>query len=233
VSRGWEKFLHESTLAPLVTIALARYHFEAVHLFLDGNGRVGRLLMTLFLIERHILPTPLLYLSAFFEASRRDYYDGLRGISERGAGNDWLEYFLLGVARMSEDALSRAMRINGLLAECQRRVSGESSNNPSRVVELLGANPFITTKRHGGQVGDRVYDRAARHRTTRTYAYRKACATRSATESIARLLSWISSKSRHASSRPTTNSREWSQTRRAGNEPGETAPVGAISPKLA
>jgi Fic family protein len=110
---AWEKFLHESTLPPLVTIALAHYQFEAVHPFLDGNGRVGRLLITLFLIERQILPTPLLYLSAFFEASRRDYYDGLRGISERGAWNDWLEYFLLGVARMSE---------------------------------LLGANPFITTR---------------------------------------------------------------------------------------
>ena len=143
---AWEEFLHESTLPPLVTIALAHYQFEAVHPFLDGNGRVGRLLITLFLIERQILPTPLLYLSAFFEASRRDYYDGLRGISERGAWNDWLEYFLLGVARMSEDALSRAMRINGLLAEWQKRVSGESSNNPLRVVELLGANPFITTK---------------------------------------------------------------------------------------
>jgi Fic family protein len=98
------------------------------------------LLITLFLIERQILPTPLLYLSAFFEASRRDYCDGLRGISERGAQNDWLEYFLLGVARTSEDALSRAMRINGLLAEWQKKVSGESSNNPLRVVELLGAN---------------------------------------------------------------------------------------------
>jgi Fic family protein len=129
-----------------VTIALAHYQFEAIHPFLDGNGRVGRLLITLFLIERHILPTPLLYLSAFFEASRRDYYDGLRGISERGAWNDWLEYFLLGVARMSEDALSRAVRINGLLAEWQRKVSGESSSNPLRAVELLGANPFITTK---------------------------------------------------------------------------------------
>ena len=129
-----------------MTIALAHYQFEAVHPFLDGNGRVGRLLITLFLIERQILPTPLLYLSAFFEASRRDYYDGLRGISEHGAWNDWLEYFLLGVARMSEDALSRAMRINGLLAEWQKKVSGESSNNPLRVVELLGANPFITTK---------------------------------------------------------------------------------------
>jgi len=143
---AWEKFLHESTLPPLVTIALAHYQFEAVHPFLDGNGRVGRLLITLFLIERQILPTPLLYLSAFFEASRRDYYDGLRGISERGAWNDWLEYFLLGVARMSEDALSRATRINRLLAEWQKKVSGESSDKPLRVVELLGANPFITTK---------------------------------------------------------------------------------------
>jgi Fic family protein len=142
----WEKFLHESTLPPLVTIALAHYQFEAIHPFLDGNGRVGRLLITLFLIERGILPTPLLYLSAFFEASRRDYYEGLRGISERGAWNDWLEYFLSGVARMSEDALSRAMRINGLLAEWKRKVSGESSNNPLRVVELLGANPFLTTR---------------------------------------------------------------------------------------
>ena len=143
---AWEKFLHESTSPPLVTIALAHYQFEAIHPFLDGNGRVGRLLITLFLIERQILPTPLLYLSAFFEASRRDYYDGLRGVSERGAWNDWLEYFLLGVARMSEDALSRATRINQLLAQWQRTVSGESTNNPLRMVELLGANPFITTK---------------------------------------------------------------------------------------
>ncbi len=149
---AWEKFLHESALPPLVTIALAHYQFEAIHPFLDGNGRVGRLLITLFLIERQILPTPLLYLSAFFEASRRDYYDGLRGISERGAWNDWLEYFLLGVARMSEDALSRAMRINQLLAQWQKRVSGASTNNPLRVVELLGANPFITTNGVAGKL---------------------------------------------------------------------------------
>src|SRR5271168_2947989 len=142
----WEKFLHETDLPPLLTIALAHYQFEAIHPFLDGNGRVGRLLITLFLIERGILPTPLLYLSAFFEASRRDYYDGLRGISERGAWQDWIEYFLLGVARMSEDAVKRAGKINAKIAEWQKKVSGESSNNPLRVVELLGANPFITTR---------------------------------------------------------------------------------------
>jgi Fic family protein len=143
---AWEKFLHESELPPLVTIALAHYQFEAIHPFLDGNGRVGRLLISLFLIERQILPTPLLYLSAFFEAARRDYYDGLRGVSERGAWNEWLEYFLQGVARMSEDALSRAARINSKLIEWQKKVAGDSTNAPLRVVELLAANPFITAK---------------------------------------------------------------------------------------
>jgi Fic family protein len=83
---AWEKFLHESDLPPLVTVALAHYQFEAIHPFLDGNGRVGRLLITVFLIERKILPTPLLYLSAFFEATRRDYYENLRGVSDRGHG---------------------------------------------------------------------------------------------------------------------------------------------------
>lgn len=143
---AWEKFVHESDLPPLVTIALAHYQFEAIHPFLDGNGRVGRLLITLFLIERGILPTPLLYLSAFFEVARRDYYEGLRGVSERGAWNDWIEYFLTGVARMSEDALSRATRMNGKLAEWQKKVAGDSTNAPLRVVELLAANPFITAK---------------------------------------------------------------------------------------
>ena len=139
-----EKFLHTSNLPPLVTIALAHYQFEAIHPFLDGNGRVGRLLITLYLIERRILPTPLLYLSAFFEASRRDYYEGLRGVSERGAWQDWLEYFLQGIARMSEDAMNRATRINDLLTEWRRKLAGHSTNTPLRVVDLLAANPFLT-----------------------------------------------------------------------------------------
>jgi len=142
---AWEKFLHESQLPPLVTIALAHYQFEAIHPFLDGNGRVGRLLITLFLIEKKILPTPLLYLSAFFEASRADYYGSLRAVSERGAWLEWLEYFLQGIARMSEDALSRATRINDILAQWRNSLAGESTQTPLRVLELLSANPFITT----------------------------------------------------------------------------------------
>ncbi len=150
---AWEKFLHESDLPPLVTIALAHYQFEAIHPFLDGNGRVGRLLITLFLMERKILPTPLLYLSAFFEASRRDYYDNLRGVSERGAWQDWLEYFLFGVARMSEDALSRATRINDIVTQWRRKLAGEATNTPMRMIELLAANPFVTTSGAARQLG--------------------------------------------------------------------------------
>ena len=144
---AWETFLHQSELPPLVTIALAHYQFEAIHPFLDGNGRIGRLLITLFLIEKNILPTPLLYLSAFFEASRTEYYAGLRAVSERGDWEGWVEYFLLGVARMSEDALSRATRINDMLMKWRSEMAGESTKAPLRVVEMLATNPLITTNR--------------------------------------------------------------------------------------
>lgn len=99
------------------------------------NGLVGRLIITLFLIEQKISPASLLYLSAFFEATRRDYYDGLRAVSERGAWTDWLEYFLIGVARTAQVALSRASRINVILAQRQRLVAGESTNTPLRIVD--------------------------------------------------------------------------------------------------
>jgi Fic family protein len=142
---AWEEFVHDSELPPLVTIALAHYQFEAIHPFLDGNGCVGRLPVTLFLIERKILPAPLLYLSAFFETSRGDYYEGLRAVSERGTWQDWLKYLLQGITRMSEDAVSRATRINELLAQWRRKLASESTNTPLRVIEMLAANPFFTT----------------------------------------------------------------------------------------
>ena len=139
--------MHDSSMPPLAQIAFAHYQFEAIHPFLDvGNGRVGRLLITLFLVERSILPTPLLYLSAFFEATRRDYYDGLKGVTERGEWTGWLEYFLNGIARQSEDALSRAERMNQKIADWKREVSGLSSKVPLKLVEMLAANPFLTIK---------------------------------------------------------------------------------------
>lgn len=139
-----EKFLHDTSLPPLVQIALAHYQFEAIHPFLDGNGRVGRLLITLFLIERNILPSPLLYLSAFFEMTRDDYYNRLKGVSNKGDWLSWLEYFLNGVARQSEDALHRAQKINKKIDLWRKKVSSLAGKNPVLLVESLAANPFIT-----------------------------------------------------------------------------------------
>jgi Fic family protein len=150
---AWEKFLHDETLPPLVQTALMHYQFEAIHPFLDGNGRVGRLLITLLLMQRGVLPLPLLYLSAFFEATRRDYYDGLRAVTERSAWEDWLLYFLNGVARQSEDALSRAERINQQLDQWRERVSRTGSGVALRLLDLLGTNPFITVRKAEAQLG--------------------------------------------------------------------------------
>jgi Fic family protein len=143
---AWETFLHDRSLPPLVQVALLHSQFETIHPFLDGNGRVGRLLITLFLIERDILPTPLLYLSAFFEATRRDYYDHLIGVNRHGGWSEWLEYFLNGAARQAEDALSRAERINQQLADWRKAVAGLSSKAPAALVDLLAENPYWMVK---------------------------------------------------------------------------------------
>ena len=144
--RGLAAFLQDRSLPPLVQIALAHYQFEAIHPFLDGNGRVGRLLVTLFLVERAVLPTPLLYLSAFFEATRSDYYARLRGVSAEGDWASWLHYFFNGVARQSEDALDRASRIQDKLSEWERAVRAAGSEAPARVLDLLAGNPFVTAR---------------------------------------------------------------------------------------
>lgn len=144
---AWEKFLHDRMLPPLVHAALSHYQFEAIHPFLDGNGRVGRLLITLELCERDILPAPLLYLSAFFEATRAEYYGGLRAVSESGDWAGWLHYFLNGVARQAEDALSRAERINALLTRWREGLAGDAGAKVAfQMVDILGANPFITAR---------------------------------------------------------------------------------------
>lgn len=148
----WETFLHDRSLPPLLQAAMMHCQFEAIHPFLDGNGRVGRLLITLFLIEREILPTPLLYLSAFFETTRSDYYDRLNAVTDRSAWSEWIEYFLNGVARMSEDASSRAARINSLLADWRRKAAG-GSKIPLAILTLLEENPYCTIGRMSEQLG--------------------------------------------------------------------------------
>jgi len=142
-----EMFLHDKTLPPLIHIALCHYQFEAIHPFLDGNGRVGRLLITLLLIERKLLPTPILYLSAFFEATRDEYYRQLYSVSKNGTWQDWLMYFLNGITVQSSDALSRAERINNLLVHWQIAVGTGTEGIAQNIVKYLAVNPYITTKK--------------------------------------------------------------------------------------
>jgi Fic family protein len=150
---AWEKFLHDRSLPPLVHIALCHYQFEAIHPFLDGNGRVGRLLIMLLLVEQKMLPSPLLYLSAFFEATRDEYYRQLYNLSAKGTWGEWLIYFLNGVAVQSEDVLSRSVRINELLTQWKIAVASGGSGVPLDIVQHLAVNPYFTTNKIAQDLG--------------------------------------------------------------------------------
>jgi len=143
---AWESYLRDRALPPLVQLALLHYQFEAIHPFRDGNGRVGRLINTLFLVERGLLPSPFLYLSAFFEATRQEYYRRLLAVSREGDWEEWVAYVLNGVARQSEDAVSRAVRITALLDGWRRSLVGARSDLPLKLVDDLAANPYCVVK---------------------------------------------------------------------------------------
>lgn len=139
-----EHFLHGSSLPPLVNAALAHAQFEAIHPFLDGNGRVGRLLITLLLVERNVLPSPLLYLSAYFEATRQQYYAHLLAVTQSGAWEDWLIYFLEGVSTQSADAVARIRRLVDLFDRAREKLTAIRSARLERALELFVENPFRT-----------------------------------------------------------------------------------------
>ena len=139
-----ERFVHDESLPPLVHAALAHSQFEAIHPFLDGNGRVGRLLITLLLVERDVLPSPLLYLSAWFEATREEYYAHLLAVTRDGAWESWLAYFLDGVCAQAEDALARIQDIDELYERWQDELAGVRSGRPEQVLRLFVGNPFRT-----------------------------------------------------------------------------------------
>ncbi|MCK4517525.1 Fic family protein [Candidatus Babeliales bacterium] len=156
-----ELFLHDRQLPPLVHAALCHYQFEAIHPFLDGNGRVGRLLIILLLVEQKVLPSPLLYLSAFFEATRNEYYRQLYSISSNGSWNDWLVYFLNGVAVQSEDVLSRTERINKLICKWNKEITDNRSQAPVEIIQQLAVNPYVTIKKIAKEL-DVAYSTAQR-----------------------------------------------------------------------
>ena len=145
---AFERFLHaHSSLPPLVHLGLIHYQFEAIHPFLDGNGRIGRLLITLLLCAWDLLPEPLLYLSAYFEAKRQTYYDLLLAVSQRGAWEEWLTFFLQGVAAQARDAVVRAKRLQDLHGQYRARFqTARAAARLLQVVDLLFAQPVLTVR---------------------------------------------------------------------------------------
>ncbi len=142
---AFEKYLHEQDDQPeLVRLAFIHYQFEAIHPFLDGNGRIGRLLVSLLLVHWGLLPLPLLYLSAFFEGHRDGYYDLLMAVSERGAWRDWVEFFLRGVAEQARDAMGRAKQLQDLQLAWRDRLAGVRSALPLRLADHLFDSPVLT-----------------------------------------------------------------------------------------
>lgn len=141
-----EKYLHGTSNLPLlVRLGLVHYQFEAIHPFLDGNGRIGRLLITLLLCTWELLPQPLLYLSAYFEAHREDYYDRLLAVSCTGAWGAWLIFFLQGVVAQSQDAIARARALQALRSEYRRLFQTErAAARLLQVVDLLFDRPILT-----------------------------------------------------------------------------------------
>ena len=155
----WERFLHDrDSLPDLVQCALMHEQFEAIHPFLDGNGRVGRLLITLFLMERGRMTRPLLYLSAYFESNRAAYYDSLQAVRTHGAWRDWLMFFLTGVQLVATKASDQAAELAAMRERYRGLVSGRS--RASALVDELFRAPITNAASAARRLG--VSDPTAR-----------------------------------------------------------------------
>ncbi len=143
-----ERYLHENdSLPPLIKIALAHVQFETIHPFLDGNGRVGRLLITFLLTERGVLHKPVLYLSHYFKQHRHAYYEHLQAVRDRGDWERWLIFFLRGVIAVAGEAANTARNILQLREQHRATITehlGRSAGNGHRVLESLFDHPIVS-----------------------------------------------------------------------------------------
>ena len=157
-----ERFLHTETSLPLLVRAgLAHAQFETIHPFRDGNGRLGRLLITLMLCEREALLKPVLYLSHFFKRHRQQYYESLRSVRDRGAWEPWLAFFLRGVHEVGQQATRIAREILTLRERHRQAITerfGRSAANGHRVLERLYRKPIISANETREMIGATYMD---------------------------------------------------------------------------
>jgi Fic family protein len=152
-----ETFIHADAppLPLLVKAALVHVQFETIHPFLDGNGRLGRLLITFLLCERGVLREPMLYLSLFFKQNRQAYYEHLQAVREHGAWEEWLDFFLQGVIETARLGTQTAQRLLRLFAQDRARVEalGRSANAGLRMLQLLQRRALVTIPDASRQLG--------------------------------------------------------------------------------
>lgn len=144
-----ESYMYEDDDLPaLIKIALIHAQFESIHPFLDGNGRMGRLLITFWLCQQEILTQPLLYLSYYFKQNRLEYYDRLMAVRIKGDWESWIKFFLRGVATVSDEATESAKQIIGLQNKYSEILlqNDKSNNNCTVLLNLLFERPIITKK---------------------------------------------------------------------------------------
>jgi Fic family protein len=155
--QDWENYLHADSQEPhLIKAALLHYQFEAIHPFLDGNGRIGRLLITLYLCASGMLSQPLLFLSSYFEKYQSEYYHHLFTISSQGKWQEWLEYFLIGVRETAQTSLADTNALvdsyQGFRAvmDREKRVPGAAAG----VLDSIFGTPMLSVTRHAESTGN-------------------------------------------------------------------------------
>ncbi len=144
---AFEKYIHTTDpgTPPLVRLAFLHYQFEAIHPFIDGNGRIGRLLISLLLVSWGLLPLPILYLSAWFEKHRQEYYKYLLEVSAAGSWAEWVDFFLQGVQQQAEDANARLKELQTLQNDWHQRITrARSSALLLKLIDILFEMPFCT-----------------------------------------------------------------------------------------
>jgi Fic family protein len=141
----WEKFVRTGSELPLLAkIAFAHYQFEAIHPFEDGNGRVGRLLISLMLQAEKLLAVPILSLSSYFVEKRRGYYSGLNSVTREGAWREWFEYFVRGIQESAEDAIERSQKILALHRDYHAKVQEATRSRALELVDFMFKQPIFT-----------------------------------------------------------------------------------------
>jgi len=162
---AFEKYIHaDDEYPPLLRLGLIHYQFETIHPFIDGNGRIGRLLISLLLHAWELLPEPLLYLSAYFEHHQAAYYDLLLGVSTKGAWNEWLTFFLRGVTEQSRDAARRAKQLQDLQSTWRAQVAAVTGSGlPLRVIDHLFQRPILTVRNVQEMLGVKSYHTAQKY----------------------------------------------------------------------